>query len=215
MRALVSPIVRTVLALFAGALCVVGGAIPAGANSAVALSYRDYVAPAVSLVRTDGRPLSFANLVDGSRPVVLEFFYTSCTTICGMQASTLALARRRFGPNAISVSITIDPEYDTPLKLRAYGSNFNADTRWFLLTGRRGDILKVLSAFDARPFGDNKMLHRPLVFIRPAKGRQWVRMEGLANADQIVAAYNDAARHPPPMSSTVGILHEALNKLIG
>jgi cytochrome oxidase Cu insertion factor (SCO1/SenC/PrrC family) len=132
-----------------------------------------------------------------------------------MQASTLALARRRFGSNAISVSITIDPEYDTPVRLKAYGSNFGVDSKWFLLTGRRGDILKVLSAFEARPFGDNKMLHRPLVFFRPAKGRQWVRLEGLMNADQIASAYSNAASNPPPKSSTVGSLHETLNKLIG
>lgn len=192
-----------------------------GANAQVAMapqltrSYQDYVAPPVSLVRTDGKSLSFADLVDGSRPVVLEFFYTSCSTICGMQASTLALARKGFGSNAITISVTIDPEYDTPARLQQFGQNFNAGGNWYLLTGKRADIQRVLTAFDARPFGDNKMLHRPLVFIRPAKGRQWLRLDGLANASQIISAFKSATQNPPPPSSTVSILHETFNRLVG
>lgn len=206
---------RTIALLFGFAALVLGPVRPAGADSALSRSVHDYVAPPVSLVKTDGNPLSFADLVDGSRPVVLEFFYTSCTTICGMQASTLALARKGLGRNAITISITIDPEYDTAPRLRQYGSNFNAGSNWFLLTGRKGDIQRILTAFDARPFADNKMLHRPIVFIRPAKGRQWVRLDGLATASQIVSAYQDAVRSPPPASSTLSSLHESFNRLIG
>lgn len=206
---------RSAALLLGFAIISLGAVRPVGADSAVARSVQDYVAPPVSLVKSDSNPVSFADLVDGSRPVVLEFFYTSCTTICGMQASTLALARKGLAKNAISISITIDPEYDTALRLKQYGSNFNPGSNWFLLTGRRSDIQRVLTAFDARPFADNKMLHRPIVFIRPAKGRQWVRLDGLATADQIVAAYKDAVRRPPPASSTLSSLHESFNRLIG
>lgn len=206
---------RSSALLLGFAIISLGVVRPAGADSAVARSVQDYVAPPVSLIKTDGNPISFADLVDGSRPVVLEFFYTSCTTICGMQASTLALARKGLGKNAIAISITIDPEYDTAPRLRQYGSNFNAGGNWFLLTGRRGDIQRVLTAFDARPFADNKMLHRPIVFIRPAKGRQWVRLDGLATADQIVSSFQEAVRRPPPASSTISSIHESFNRLIG
>lgn len=187
----------------------------ADAQAALAKSYRDYVAPPVTLLAVDGKATSFADLVDGSRPVVLEFFYTSCTTICGMQASTLALARKGLGPRTLLVSVTIDPEYDTPARLKQYGSNFDAGPNWRLLTGRRSDIQKILTAFDARPYGDNKMLHRPITYIRPAKGRQWVRIDGLATAKQIIGEYKDAIGRPPPESSTLNSIHESLNRFIG
>lgn len=206
---------KALLCLAAFASSIFGFSNGAGADAALTRSFQDYVAPPVSLIRTDGKPLSFADLVDGSRPVVLEFFYTSCTTICGMQASTLALARKGFDAKTVTISITIDPEYDTPLRLKQYGSNFKVGGNWFLLTGKRGDIQRVLTAFDARPFADNKMLHKPLLFIRPAKGRQWVRIEGLANAEQIIAAFKAAASKPPPPSSPSSILHESINRLIG
>lgn len=187
----------------------------ADAETALTRSYKDYVAPPVSLLAADGKATSFADLVDGSRPVVLEFFYTSCTTICGMQASTLALARKELGPRTLLVSVTIDPEYDTPARLKQYSGNFKAGPNWRLLTGRRGDIQRVLTAFEARPYGDNKMLHRPITFIRPAKGRQWVRLDGLATAKQIVGEYKDAVGKPPPASSTFNSIHESLNRFIG
>ena len=187
----------------------------ADAEASLARSYKDYVAPPVSLLGADGKPASFADLVDGSRPVVLEFFYTSCTTICGMQASTLALARKGLGPRTLLVSVSIDPEYDTPARLKRYSENFDAGPNWRLLTGRRGDIQRVLTAFDARPYGDNKMLHRPITFIRPAKGRQWVRLDGLATAKQIIGEYKDAVGRPPPASSTLNSIQESLNRFIG
>lgn len=188
--------------------------VPTIAQQVDQRSYVEYVTPSVTLQRSDGHKVPLAGLLDGSHPVVLEFFYTSCSTICGLQASALALTRKKLDPATIFVSITLDPEYDTPARLAAYGSNFPVGPHWYLLTGRRADIQQVLTAFDARPFGDNKMLHRPLVFIRPARGRQWVRIEGLTNSDQIAREVRDAVAHPPPAMSFLASAREKLNLMM-
>lgn len=196
-----------IIAAFAGA-----GA--ASQNNATR-TYGDYIAPNVSLTKTSRSPVSFAELVEGSKPVVLEFFYTSCTTICGTQTSTLAGARKQLGTDIIFVSVTIDPEYDTPARLSEYASNFPKASNWQVLTGRKADITKVLTAFEARPYGDNKMLHRPLIFIRPADGHQWVRIEGLLTSKQVAAEVRQAIAKPPPESSTWVAIRKTLGRWVG
>lgn len=190
-------------------------AVSAGSQSNVERTYADYIAPNVELVKTTKKPVSFTALVEGSRPVVLEFFYTSCTTICGTQTSTLAGARKQLGSGVTFVSVSIDPEYDTPARLSEYASNFPAGGNWHVLTGKRADITRILTAFDARPFGDNKMLHRPYVFIRPANGHQWVRIEGLATSKHIAAEVREAIANPPPKSSTWVKLRQSVNRMMG
>lgn len=203
------------LGAFALTLGISGSSGMASQQANVSKSVADYVPPSVSLVRADGEKVQFSSLVDGSRPVVLEFFYTSCTTICGMQSATLAHAQEDLGPRAILVSVSIDPEYDTPARLETYASNFQPGPNWYMLTGRRLDILKILSAFDARPLGDNKMLHQPYIFIRPASGRQWVRLEGLADSKRLVSEYRQALANPTPPTSTLTSIRESLNRLMG
>lgn len=207
----------TGLALFGAAglvLGLTGSAGTASQRANISKSVADYVSPSVSLIRADGKTFEFASLVDGSRPVVLEFFYTSCTTICGLQSATFARAQKRLSPKAILVSVTIDPEYDTPARLRNYASNFEPGPNWYMLTGRRLDILKILSAFDARPLGDNKMLHRPYIFIRPASGRQWVRLEGLVDSKRLESEFRLAVAEPTPPSSTLTNIKEYLSRLV-
>jgi protein SCO1/2 len=160
-----------------------------------------YDPPRVSLVDSSGRTVPLADLLGGNRPVVLEFFYTTCTTICGLQSSSLSNARAALGDNCTLISISIDPEFDTAAKLRAYARIYQIKSNWHLLTGRRADIQAVLTAFDARPYGDNKMLHKPYVFIHTAPDRQWIRLEGLLSGPEIVGEYREALRHPPPVAA--------------
>jgi len=196
-------------------VCSVLTAASAGSQSNITRTYADYIAPDVDLIKTTKKTVSFTKLVEGSRPVVLEFFYTSCTTICGTQTSTLAGARKQLGNGITFVSVSIDPEYDTPARLSEYASNFPAGDNWHVLTGKRSDITRILTAFDARPFGDNKMLHRPYVFIRPADGHQWIRIEGLATSKHIAAEVREAIANPPPKSSAWVGFQKSLNRLMG
>lgn len=74
---------------------------------------------------------------------VLEFFFTSCPTICkDMQQSMLKLQDEFFGnPNFAIVSITIDPKRDTPQKLQQYANENGVKLKnWYFLTGNKDTI---------------------------------------------------------------------------
>ena len=85
------------------------------------------------------------------------------------------------------VSISRDPEYDTPEKLKQYGERFRAGEGWTFLTGELDNVIGVLSAFDA--YRGDKMNHTPLVLISIPGSSNWIRLDGFANAGDLMNEY--------------------------
>ncbi len=138
-----------------------------------------YSPPDVTLTDSMGARVRLAEALDPPGPVVLQFIFTTCPSICPVMTATLAAARKELGPEASQVrmiSISIDPEYDTPDRLRDYARKFNASPNWRFLTGSRDDVAAVQKAFDA--YRPNKMQHESLTFLRAAPGEPWVRLAG-------------------------------------
>jgi protein SCO1/2 len=75
------------------------------APPAVARRMTNYVTPDVALVRSDGARVNFAHELDDGRPVLLDFIYTSCTTICPVMSQTFAEMQKRLGPEAAKVKM--------------------------------------------------------------------------------------------------------------
>lgn len=101
--------------------------------------------------------------------------------------ATLEAVQNRLGPEAKNVrmvSISIDPEVDTPERLRTYAKEFKTGPQWFFLTGTEADSVAAQKAFDV--YWGNKMRHRPVTFLRPAGARTWLRFEGLSSASELM-----------------------------
>lgn len=156
-------------------------------------SEHTYDIPAVTLIDQAGRSVQADRLFGARESVVVQFIFTTCSTICPIMTATLVAARKDQAVAATRfVSITIDPEHDTPPRLAAYASRFHADDRWLFLTGSAPDIAALLRAFDADP-ANGKMSHRPLTFLRPASARSWIRLDGLSSATDLIAEFRAAA----------------------
>ncbi|HEY8072007.1 MAG TPA: SCO family protein [Methylocystis sp.] len=167
-------------------------------EAALARAFASYSAPAVVLLDASGGRGRFDQLLAEERPVILQFIFTSCTTICGVMASTLAAANDELGKlngDYLALSVTIDPEYDTPERLKEFSEYFPSNPHWRLLTGRLADIQSVLKAFDAQFDGALKMNHQAYTFLRAAPGRPWLRIEGLMSAPQLIAEYKKLLDH--------------------
>lgn len=154
-----------------------------------------YMVPDVKLVRDDGKTVQLSREIDDGRPVVLSFIYTSCTTVCPVTSATLAELQRKLGDardQVHLVSITIDPEYDTPARLHEYAKKFGAGPEWQHYTGTLTASQAVQRAFDV--YRGNKMDHQPATLVRGAPGAPWVRIDGFATADQLMAELPDACK---------------------
>jgi protein SCO1 len=150
-----------------------------------ARSIARYTPPAVTLVDSRGTRVPLASALDHSGPVLLQFIFTTCPSVCPALSTTLSAAQEELGEDVRMVSISIDPEHDTPARLRDYARRFKAGPQWWLLTGSREDVAAVQKAFGA--YRANKMWHEPLTFLRPAPGRPWVRLAGPLGAAELMA----------------------------
>lgn len=159
----------------------------AGSESRFSRSVTRVDLPQLSVVNQDGRTVSLPELLDRREPVVVNFFFASCGSICPVMTATLAAMREeldRDGRKVKTVSITIDPDQDTPDVLKAYARRFSAGPGWTFLTAESATIASILKAFGAETGG--KFSHRALYFFRAARSDSWVRIEGLAGASDLV-----------------------------
>ena len=120
------------------------------------------------------------------RPVALNFIFATCTTICPVMTSTFAQVRRELGAAGDQVhfvSVTIDPEYDTPAVLARFAEKFGATAGWDFLTGSAQDVNRVSRAFGIG--SGSKFGHRPITFLRQPGQAKWVRLEGLGGGSAL------------------------------
>ena len=103
-------------------------------------------APGFALISQDGAPVALADL--RGKIVAVTFIYTSCTDTCPMLTALMVRVQDQlgqdFGERIAFVSITVDPDRDTPEVLKQYADTFGADLKgWAFLTGAPAVIRDV------------------------------------------------------------------------
>jgi protein SCO1/2 len=158
-----------------------------------------YEVPDLTLVDQDGRSISLRECLDPAEgAVLLDFVFTTCSTICPVLTVTFAKLQedlQDLGDGLRMVSVSIDPEYDTPRVLTRYAERYGADDRWTFLTGSSSDIQEVVTAFDA--LFRSKMGHRPFTYLRVAGDPEWTRYEGLGGATALATGIREALAGTP------------------
>lgn len=152
----------------------------------------DYTVPQVKLVRDDGKTVALADELNDGRPVVMNFIYTTCTGVCPVLSSTFSQLQGKLGgerDRVHLVSISIDPEQDTPARLREYAQRYNAGPEWQHYTGTAAASLTVQRAFDV--YRGDKMSHTAVTLLRPAPGKPWRRVDGFATGDDLLQELHD------------------------
>jgi len=140
----------------------------------------------VTLTDQNGKRVALYDLMK-SHTVVIYTFFSSCTASCPLMAHSLSELQPRFakhlGKDLFFVSISVDPENDTPQKLKAYAVRNLAKPGWYFLTGSRQEIdvaLKKVGQYTATPEGHvNEM-----VIGNDATGL-WMKAQGLAKANDL------------------------------
>lgn len=99
--------------------------------------------PELTLTNRDGRTVRRADL-DG-RPWVADFIFTRCPASCPMMSARMARLNRELPADlpVRLVSISVDPDHDTPEVLQRYAESFQATDRWLFLTGPREDVRRL------------------------------------------------------------------------
>jgi protein SCO1 len=151
----------------------------------------NYEVPDVTVIRQNGRSASFIKELNDGRPVIMNFIFASCSAICPMLSHVLSKVQTKLGKNSRKVhfvSISIDPENDTPTKLNAYAKKFGAGSAWDFYTGTMEASIAIQKAFDA--YRGDKMNHTSVILMRAAPGKSWLRLEGFASPDAVIREYH-------------------------
>jgi protein SCO1/2 len=100
--------------------------------------------PAFSLTSHRGAPFGLAEL--RGKVSVVNFVFTSCRDVCPMLSAHMQeIAGHYAGNDDVQfVSISVDPQTDTPAVLAAYAARFGGDARWHFLTGDAGAVRTVV-----------------------------------------------------------------------
>jgi protein SCO1/2 len=152
-----------------------------GVSSATAASPTDpgYF-PNAPLQNQDGETLHFYDDVIKGKVVTINFMFTSCGDSCPMETAKLRKIQEMLGEHAgkdvYMYSVTVDPERDTPAKLKAYMQKFNIGPGWQFLTGKKADIDEIRKKLAMYSDEEEVLSDHPITFVlgNEATG-QWLK----------------------------------------
>lgn len=144
--------------------------------------------PDAPLSDQDGRQVRLRSDVLAGRIVVVDFIYTTCTTICPIYSATMAELQRRLGARAGHdvqlVTVTVDPLRDTPRRLKEYASRHTDRTEgWAFLTGTKPNVDAVNKGFGS--YTPNVDDHPPMVIVGDTSSGDWTRFYGFPGAAEL------------------------------
>jgi len=132
-------------------------------------------APEFTLTSQDGMPVSLADF--RGKVVAVTFIYTLCTDTCPVLTPMMSFVQDRLGPDfgtkIAFVSITVDPERDTPAVLKEYAETFGANPAgWAFVTGAPETIREVTRRYGvfAEKTADDDVDHSFLTSIVDRRG---------------------------------------------
>ena len=145
------------------------------------------------LVDQNGQEVMFVTDVVGDNIVVMDFVYTTCTTICPVLSALFRQVQEKLGADVgeeiTLVSMSVDPIRDTPQRLKAYSAKHGTGDGWLWLTGQKTVVDDVLNGLGA--YTTNFEDHPSMVLIGDGQTGEWKRLFGFPNPDRIVQVVND------------------------
>jgi protein SCO1/2 len=141
--------------------------------------------PNVTLTTQNGDDVKFYDLIKG-KIVAIDLIYTNCQYACPLESARLARMQQllgdRMGRDVFFISISIDPEHDTPAALKAYAAQYDAGPGWIFLTGKMTDIdllSKKLGLWSDPTLTQDG--HTPMLLIGNEASGQWTQTSALDN----------------------------------
>lgn len=142
----------------------------------------------VELLNQNGEKLRFYTDVLKGKTVIVNAFFTSCTSVCppmnrNMERIQQALGDR-VGKDVFLVSVTVDPAVDTPVRLKEYAQKFHAGPGWIFLTGKKENLDWAL--YKLGQYVENKDDHKTIFIIGNEPTGLWKKAFGIANVTELV-----------------------------
>jgi protein SCO1/2 len=165
-----------------------------GAHASSATRAQKYFTD-VELLDQDGRKVHFYSDVLKGKTVIVNAFFTTCTSVCppmnrNMEKIQAALGER-VGKDVFLVSISVDPETDTPTRLKEYSKKFHAGPGWLFLTGKKENVDWAL--YKVGQYVEDKQDHTTVIIIGNEATGLWKKALGIAKPAELIQIVESVA----------------------
>ena len=147
----------------------------------------------VELINQDGEKMHFYSDVLKNKVVIINAFFTTCTSVCPPMNRNLEKIQNalgdRLGKDVFLVSISVDPANDTPTRLKEYSQRFHAKPGWIFLTGKKENVDWAL--YKLGQYVEEKNDHSSVLIVGNEPKGLWKKAFGLARADELLKIVDD------------------------
>ena len=149
----------------------------------------------VELLDQDGRQVRFYTDLLKGKTVVINAFFTTCTSVCppmnrNMEKIQEALGDR-LGKEVFLISISVDPTTDTPPRLKEYAQKFHAKPGWRFLTGKKENVDWAL--YKVGQYVEAKDDHTTVIIVGNETTGLWKKMFGMGKAAELIQIVESVA----------------------
>ena len=142
--------------------------------------------PDIAVVNQDGRHVRFNSQVVEGRIAIVTGFFTNCSSMCPFTQEKLAQVAKLLGPrlgkDVVIVSVSVDPENDTPARMKEWGEKFHIGPGWTLLSGNRAEVDTLLKSLGL--FVELRQRHQSALMIGSA-ATGWVRISSWTPSEKL------------------------------
>jgi protein SCO1/2 len=166
----------------------------AKAGAGAQRSAADYQ-PNVELLTQEGKHVRFYDDLVKGRVVLINMMFTTCVSICPPMTANLLKVQRllearlgpRLGPRLWQdvriLSISVDPETDTPAVLKEYASRYQVGPGWYFLTGKKPEVDALLAKLGGQDPDKNR--HSGMLLIGNDAARSWHKVFAMSEPADI------------------------------
>jgi protein SCO1 len=137
----------------------------------------------LTLTDQDGHDLRLYEDLMAGQIVVVNAFYTGCRAACPQAMGILAHLQARLaidGVPARFISITVDPEHDTPDRLALYARALDASAGWHMLSGNPATVRQALHKFGLDTDPNDPGDHLNVLYMANLRTGLWEKVFSLA-----------------------------------
>jgi protein SCO1 len=147
----------------------------------------------VELINQDGQKMRFYSDVLKDKVVIINTFFSTCTSVCPPLNRNFEKIQEamgdRLGKQVFLISISVDPEIDTPPRLKEYSRKFHARSGWIFLTGKKENVDWAL--YKIGQYVEKRDDHTTIIIMGNEPKGLWKKAVGLAKPSELIKMVED------------------------
>jgi cytochrome oxidase Cu insertion factor (SCO1/SenC/PrrC family) len=160
--------------------------------------------PDIEVVNQDGRHVRFNSQVVEGRIAIVTGFFTNCSSMCPFTQEKLAQVAKLLGPrlgkDVVIISVSVDPENDTPARMKDWAEKFHTGPGWTLLSGNRSEVDTLLKSLGL--FVELRQRHQSALMVGSAS-TGWVRISSWTPAEKLARLVESMSSAKPVANASI------------